>query len=51
MIKELRLAAGLTLEELGELVGVHPNETINEAQFELIQSVCNDRIKMFKGEK
>ena len=64
-VKRLRLAAGLTQQELSELslsIGDYfqkisipeiaaqeqDNVELNDIQWRFMQSVCNDRIKMFK---
>ena len=56
-VKRLRLAAGLTQQELGLAIGIYPGKitdaerdirALNEDQWERIQLVCNHRIKMFK---
>ena len=57
-VKTLRLAAGLTQRELSIATGIFPLDVIvnaerdiralNEDQWERIQLVCDDRIKMFK---
>ena len=56
-MKALRLAAGLTQQELSVATGIYPGKitdaerdirALNEDQWERIQLVCDDRIKMFK---
>ena len=57
-VKTLRLAAGLTQRELSIATGIFPLDVIvnaerdiralNEDQWERIQLVCDDRIRMFK---
>jgi len=55
-VKALRLAAGLTQQELSVATGIYPGKitdaerdirALNEDQWERIQLVCNDRIKIF----
>ena len=56
-MKALRLAAGLTQQELSVATGIYPGKitdaerdirALNEDQWERIQLVCDDRIRMFK---
>ena len=56
-VKRLRLAAGLTQQELSVATGIYPGKitdaerdirALNEDQWERIQLVCDDRIRMFK---
>jgi DNA-binding XRE family transcriptional regulator len=56
-VKRLRAAAGLTQRELSLTTGIYPGtiadaewdtKVLNEDQWERIQLVCNDRIKIFK---
>ena len=56
-VKTLRLAAGLTQQELSLATGIYPEEiedaekggvALNETEWGFMQCVCNDRIKMFK---
>jgi transcriptional regulator with XRE-family HTH domain len=55
-VKALRLAAGLTQRELSVATGIYPGKitdaerdirALNEEQWERIQLVCDDRIKIF----
>ena len=57
LLKALRLAAGLTQQELSVATGIYPGKitdaerdirALNEEQWERIQLVCDDRIKIFK---
>ena len=57
LLKALRLAAGLTQRELSVATGIYPGKitdaerdirALNEDQWERIQLVCDDRIRMFK---
>ena len=57
LLKALRLAAGLTQQELSVATGIYPGKitdaerdirALNEDQWERIQLVCDDRIRMFK---
>jgi transcriptional regulator with XRE-family HTH domain len=57
LLKALRLAAGLTQQELSVATGIYPGKitdaerdirALNEDQWERIQLVCDDRIKIFK---
>ena len=56
-MKALRLAAGLTQQELSVATGIYPGKitdvegdirTLNKDQWDRIQLVYDDRIKMFK---
>ena len=56
-MKALRLAAGLTQQELSVATGIYPGKitdverdirALNKDQWDRIQLVCDDRIKMFK---
>jgi|LakMenE01Jun11ns_1017448.scaffolds.fasta_scaffold9655866_4 hypothetical protein len=56
LLKALRLAAGLTQQELSVATGIYPGKitdaerdirALNEEQWERIQLVCDDRIKIF----
>ena len=56
-VKRLRLAAGLTQQELSVATGIYPGKitdverdirALNKDQWDRIQLVCNNRIKMFK---
>jgi transcriptional regulator with XRE-family HTH domain len=57
LLKALRLAAGLTQQELSVATGIYPGKitdaerdirALNEEQWERIQLVCDDRINIFK---
>jgi len=57
LLKALRLEAGLTQQELSLATGIYPGKitdaerdirALNEDQWERIQLVCDDRIRMFK---
>ena len=57
LLKALRLEAGLTQQELSVATGIYPGKitdverdirTLNKDQWDRIQLVCDDRIRMFK---
>lgn len=55
-VKTLRLAAGLTQQELSVATGIYTQEIVDaelgealtKTQWGVVQYVCNDRIRMFK---